>query len=880
MELLERELQLDALRAALDEVRTGNGRVILVSGEAGIGKTSLVEQFMAEYRATRPVLWGTCDAQFTPRPLAAVYDIAQQTQLELLPLLNKGADWLIIARTLLTWLAQSDSPTIVVFEDVHWADEATLDLLKFLGRRIWQTTSLLILTYRDDEVSPRHPLQIILGDLATTNAVRRIPVPALSENAVRQMATGQEVNPVALHRQTNGNPFFITEVLASKTAGIPVTVLDAVLARVARLSLSGRALLEAAAVIGVRVEPWLLLEITGAESAATEECLAVGMLQTQADGLAFRHELARQTILDTLSPPRKLVLHRLVLAALRASSAEPHDWARLAFHAEAAGDREAVLEYAPLAARQASAVNAHREAAAQYARALRFADNLPPAEHALLLEAYATECNIVELRPDGISARRQAVELWRTLGNALKEGENLVLLIIMYFGVGQTAAAEQVSRAAIELLESLPPSRQLAKAYRMQAALHMLHRNQAEAITWGEKAITLAKRFDDVETIANAYNTIGSAWIVTDFQRGCDYLEHSLSIARDNDLPMQIANAFTNLGSGSGEVYHYHEADRYLAEGVAYTVEYDLDVSRLYMLAWQALAHLHLGRWHEAADMAATVLQYPGVSAISQIMALLALGRLRARRGDPGVWSALDDALSLAEQTQTLQRIAPVRAARAEAAWLLGDQGRTLTEARAAYDLAVNKRHPWFTGELAFWRWRAGEWLPLPPWTAVPFARHIEGSWQMAAAEWERLGCVYEQACALADGDTAAQLAALVLLEQLEAAPAANALRQKLHTEGVRGIRRGPRPATREHPYSLTTRQMDVLALLVDGLSNAYIAARLSISPRTAEHHVTAVLAKLGVHSRSEAVALALQLNLLGAEQAPEYFPPPHFQPK
>ena len=866
MELLERETFLQALHAAFAEAAAGNGRIALVYGEAGIGKTSLVERFAAECPQPVRLFFGRCDSLFTPRPLDPIYDMVRKDWAEMFNLLQKGADWFVVARTFLSKLENSKIPSIVVIEDVHWADEATLDLIKFLGRRIRSMPTLIILTYRDDELGPHHSLRTVLGDLATAGIIRRISLTPLSISSVQQLAQGKDVDTSALHQQTSGNPFFVTEVLASDADGIPETVRDAVLARAARLSLSGRATLDAAAMIGARVEPGLLSVVTGVEVSAAEECLAAGMLQTQEDMFAFRHELTRQTILDTISPQRKIILHRLILEGIEALPAEQQNLARLAHHADAANDFEAVLKYAPLAAEQARAAEAHREAAAQYGRALRFANQLPPTEMAVLLEAYATECNIVERVSDCISARQEAIAIWQEAGNQLKVGYNLSMLVTMYFREGETAVAERTSQEAIELLEALPPSRELGHAYRTQAGLRMLHRDMAEALAWAEKAVTLAKRFDDTETLAAVYNTIGSALFLSDYEEGCRYLEKSRSIAQENNLPAFVANAFINLGSGSGELYQILRADHYLAEGIAYALEREQHGSWLYMAAWQALTKLYLGQWDEAADLATAVLQYPGVSATTQIMALLALGRLRTRRGDPGNWEVLETALSLADKSQTLQRVAPVRAARAEAAWLAGDLARALVEAQAAYQFSLEKQHAWFTGELAYWAWRAGEVLTIPSWTNVPFVQQIAGKWQAAADEWLRRGCSYEQAAALADGDETAQLAALEIFERLGATPAADKLRQQLRAAGVRGIPRGPRPSTRENPFGLTSREMDVLTLLTEGLSNADIAQRLTISPRTVEHHVSAVLGKLAVESRIEAVAVVHQHNLFSAK--------------
>jgi DNA-binding CsgD family transcriptional regulator/tetratricopeptide (TPR) repeat protein len=866
MDLLERESHLAALARALAEARGGNGRLALVSGEAGIGKTSLVRHFTAEITPPTRLLWGACDALFTPRPLGPLYDIAPQVGPPLLAQLNEGSDWLTIARTFLANLERRTA--VVVIEDVHWADEATLDLLKFLGRRIGQTNSLLILTFRNDELHPQHPLQILLGDLATTGLLQRIPLYGLSVDAVSTLSGDKGIDATSLHRQTNGNPFFVTEVLASEVASgvasdIPATVRDAVLARVARLAPPARAVLEAAAVIGARIEPWLLAEVTDAEATAAEACLAIGVLQTEGDKLAFRHDLARQVILDAISPSQKLALHRLILAALQASAHTQTDLARLAHHAVGANDAEAVLQHTPVAARQAAAANAHRQAAAHYRQALRFAGGLSDRERALLLEAYAAECATVDDLESAISAVQEVTRLWEKVGDRAKQSHNLSGLARFLVQSGQNAAAEEASQAAINVLAGLPPSWQLAQAYRTQASLRMLDRDCAEAISWGQKAMALAEQMQDKAMLARAYNVVGAAMLVGGDSQGRTYLEQSLSLAKEAENPNLIALAYGNLGSGLGEMHYFSLADYYLTKGIAYCAEQEIDNSRHYLLAWQALSHFYQGRWTEAAETANALLNQPQIASISRIMALAALGWVRVRRGDPGATAALDEALELASQTETLQRLAPVRAARAEAAWLAGDPERTLAEATAVFDLAVQKKHIWFTGELAFWRWRAGDTPSLPSWTAVPFARHIEGDWQTAAVEWKQLGCPYEQARALADGDAEAQLQALAIFEKLGARPAADALRQQMQAVGVRGIPRGPRSTTQQNPFGLTPRQMAVLVSLTEGLSNNEIAERLTISPRTVEHHLTAVFTKLNVNSRQEALALAWEHNLL-----------------
>jgi DNA-binding CsgD family transcriptional regulator len=231
---------------------------------------------------------------------------------------------------------------------------------------------------------------------------------------------------------------------------------------------------------------------------------------------------------------------------------------------------------------------------------------------------------------------------------------------------------------------------------------------------------------------------------------------------------------------------------------------------------------------------------------------------VRVRRGDPGAGEVLDEARRLAAATGELQRIAPVAAARAEAAYLAGEPAQAREEAHAAYALAVGHDNPWALGELAYWMWRAGALAEPPPGCAEPYALQMRGEWRAAAAAWERIGCPYERAVALAEGDDVeAQLDALRVFEQLGAEPAAAGLRQSLRARGVRGIPAGPRPSTRGNPANLTRRQLEILELLTQGLSNADIAAQLFIATKTVDHHVSAILGKLGVHSRGVAAAVA-----------------------
>ncbi len=857
MNLLERNPFIAELTTLLYQAASGQGHLVFLGGEAGVGKTALVQQLSQEVKATTRVAIGACDPLSTPRPLGPVLDVAQILNLET-PETSREQ----MFQGWLTNLSKGSQPTLLVFEDLHWADEATLDLLRFLGRRIGATKTLLVATYRDDEVGAQHPLRVLLGDLTSVPAVRRMVLPALSEHAVLELARGSGLDGVVLYRQTRGNAFFVTESLAAQGQAVPNTVRDAVLARVSRLSVSSRAVLEAAALIGPRMETWLLNAVVGSEIHALQNCLDGGMLVVQADGFAFRHELARQAVLSTVAQHRQTVLHSLILEALRTSVTQ--DFARLAHHAEAANDRAAVLEFAIQAARRAAAFKAHREAAEQYARVLRFSNDHQSGDHALVLEAYSYECYLTDQLEAAVAARKQALNFWQSLPNFEKEGENLRWLSRLSWFLGRNADAERYAQAALEVLETDAKGPQLAMAYSNLSQLRMLNSDADQTIFWGEKAMSLAQQFGDTATLSHALNNIGTARLGIQSDLGWDQLEQSLRLALSANLEEHAARAWTNLVSQSVQYWQFERATRYLNEGIAYTSDHDLDSWRLYIQGWKAVWLVHQGRWSEAIDLIQNLTSHPQLSTVSRIQALVALGLVRLRRGDPEVWLALDQALACAVPTAELQRLGKVYIARVEAFWLEGKQEHAVREARAVYDLALEKQQPWLLGELAYWRWKLNDLDDIPADIARPFALQIAGQPLEAAKFWHELNCPYEAARAFCESDDENALkAALGIFEDLGARPMAQWLIRRLKDLGIKGIPRGARRTTKTNPGGLTSRELEVLRLLVVGQSDKQIAQQLQRSTKTVGHHVSAILVKLGSQNRLQATHKALKLGLL-----------------
>ena len=847
-DLLERADALLTLHQLLREAAT-RGRVALVAGEAGIGKSTLLRAAAA---AHQPVWWGRCDALETPHPLAPWLDVARERSPRFASRLAGPRHALFDA--VLDELRAATTPVLVVIEDAHWADDATLDLLKFLGRRIEATRAVLAISFRDDEVTASHPLRRLFGELPAA-AVARIELQRLSEASVEALAKEARRPVAGLFAATRGNPFFVTEVLRDAGAAVPRTVQDLVLARYARLGGAAQAILRVVALVPARIERWLLEAMLSPAAEPLEACAASGLLQAEGGTLQFRHELARVAIESSLAAPIAQALHAQMLAVL-VTSDRPVPAARLAHHAARAGNDDALARWAPPAASEAVSRGSYREAAQHWRDALRCTAG-DDTERLAWLDAYANACRQLARLDDALAARQELDAAWQRLGDVRRRALNQSLTAQLLVLMTRNRAAHEASRRAIELLEPLDPGPELATAYGIEGALHMLDRKHEQALDWCGRAVALARRFGDRERELASMSTAATARLFVDWDAGRAEAAAVLAISRAESQHGVTASMLMNLGSAAGELMRLAPAREALGEAIAFSIEHEMDGNLHYASAWMALCDLRVGDWSAAAERAGEVVERTVSFSISRLMALVALGTLRTLRGDPGAEPLLDEALALAGSSDTLQRVAPVRAMRAEAAWLRGDLAACDAEARAGLALAEARRHPWFIGELAAWCWRAGTLHEAPAHCAEPHALEIAGRWREAAEAWGRLGCRYARARALAEGDAAAANEALAEFDALGARPVADALRRRLRDAGVRGVARGARASTRGHPCGLTAAEMRVLALMAEELRNADIAARLHRSVRTVDHHVAAVLAKLEVASRLEAVRRA-----------------------
>ena len=873
--LVERDEALAMLTSLVDQAAAGTGALVFLGGEAGVGKTSLSAALTEAVGDRLVVRCGGCDNVTTAAALGPLIDAVP----ELTSVIDEAVkfDRLRLFRRLRALL--SATPTLLVLEDVHWADEATLEMLRFLGPRLADLPLLVLATFREDEVGATHPLTVVLGDLATS--VRRMQLRPLTVAGVRRLlaAAGSPLDAAELHCNTGGNPFYVTEVIATGQQQLPATVRDAVLARASRLSAAGQQVLAAAAVLGRPANLQLLAVVSGQSAAAVDECVQRGMLVGDGHSWAFRHELARLAVEQTLTPVDRIGLHAAALVALRAAGAREDR--RLAHHAAASGDRSAVLHHASLAAARAARLGAHREAAEQYRLALRFArpdedrlagrseprtEGTPELSRPQLLAALSYECYLTDQLVEAYETRLAALELFEQAGDLAAVGTAQRWLSRLSWFLGRNDESRRHADCAVSTLEQLGPSADLAMAYSNQAQLGMLAGDLVGTVDWGNRAIAMARRFGDRDTEIHALNNVGTVLgHYGDALDGQQRLARSLDLALAADAHEHAARAYTNLGGVLHSNYQPAEADRQLRVGIDYSTERGLDSWRLYMTALRAVTLAEQGRYQQAQECVAEVLRKSSLAPITRIRITGVAGLLAARQGDE-YGEYLDEALALAASTGEGQRLAPIAAARAEAAWIAGRPEQIVAEVDRAWSVCVSYPHPWELGELSWWLAVAGVRREAPVPLGRPFALMLAGNYAAAADDWQERGCRLWVALALAAApELAAARRALELVDELGAPAIRQAILADRHARGL-PVPRGPRPTSRANPAGLTAREIDVLRLLVDGLSNADVAQRLFLSEKTVGHHVSAVLHKLGEPTRSRAVASAIRQGILAPQ--------------
>jgi DNA-binding CsgD family transcriptional regulator/tetratricopeptide (TPR) repeat protein len=773
-----------------------------------------------------------CEDFGIPDALGPLYDLARDAQVTLPR--DNARPQISLFSDALSMLMQGEEPTIAVIEDLHWADDATVDFVRYLGRRLEGTRLLLIVTARTDGAMGPRRLRRALADVPPAS-VKRIDVPLLSEAAVGTLAREFGANSHSIYLATGGNAFFVTELLQGETTQEPTRgVREAVLARLERLAGDARSAVDAVSVFPRRAEAEILSSMLDG-TAGLDAAVDAGMIERTGNEYSFRHEIARRAVESDLPEGLRRELNAELLASLRHMPGQPI--ARLAHHAQQSGDAGAIAELAPAAGRWASSAGAHHQAAGHFEAALRISPDQPA-----LLRALAIEFHMTGRLEDAIAAELKALSLHRAANHAIEQGASLRWLSRFSYLLGRRGDAETFGTQAISVLEQQPPGAELAVAYANMSQLEMLADHAQGAIEWGNRARVLGESLGREDVVCAVLNNMGTVRRWSDPATARLLINQSLSLALANNWQEHAARAYTNLGCGQIELQDLDAGIATLTAGIAYCAERDLDTLRLYMMGWLSRAHLMAGEWTLAQTEASAVLGDDLSTPLARFQATDTIARLRLRRGDPAAEEAIAELEAFLVNGREFQRLMPFATLAAERAWITGKQ---VAEALALLDEARTQSPA------------ASSNVDLEFWTAV--LSGTADNWAGLAVRRDALGMHFEEAVALLPGDEAAVRRALAIFEHLGAVAVADHAREVLAGHGIRG----PRRSTLSNMAGLTTREVDVLRLLAKGISNKAIAASLGISPKTVDHHVSALITKLGADSRGRAVALAAELGLI-----------------
>ncbi len=855
MQLLEREDLVQKLDNYVTDLAGGAGALVCLTGEAGIGKTSVAQVIAERAGANARILWGACEDLSTPAPLAPLLDFAREGNWRLAPADDFASR---IAFFEAAFEQLTSEPTLAILEDLHWADDATLDFVRFVARRLRGAPLLVLGTARDDSSESQARLRRLLADVPP-DKYERIELRSLTEDTVRKIAIDRGQDGSAVYALTSGNPFLTMEVLKQGN-DCPTTVRDALLWRADKLSPPARAALDAASVFPRRVECNVLEKMCAEDADGVLACLAGGLLQVEDDFYRFRHEIARRAIEAALSQPSKVRLNQRALEILK--SGKTANTARLVHHAIEAHDLSAISVLAPSAAIEAANAGAHREATKHLRTSFEHVDTWEPNRRGELLERLGYELQLTGEINEAIESLQAALVLRQRCGNQLKVGDNLRWLSRLHYNAGERGQGAEIGRRAIDVLTPLGQTYELAMAYANLALICALRDDSKGAIELANKTRALAEELGHKELLADAHSTLGAAKQWLDRASSRDHFDEALTLALECDRPELVARIYMNAGNVELNGRAHKNARRWLQAGVRYCEQRDLLTWAVYMNGLLADLLVREGSWLEGEKLARGALE-ASKTPVQRFPSSAALARLHIRRGDGAAW--LIDNLTFDTEPQRMMVHAPIVG---ERAWLLkldvDASIEVLNKAAAVADAIGNL---WAAGEIEYWRSKLeGKRPSALGKVAEPYALLFGGDWAGAADAWNRLEEPYERAMALLEGDEAARDEALGILDDLGATATASRARRELRARGLRGLRRGPRESTRSNPAGLTRREMEVLRLLDAGMPNAEIAARLNTALKTADHHVSAILTKLDSSSRLEAVTKARRLRLFDNE--------------
>lgn len=858
MKLIERSQELGRLQARADEARAGRGGMLIVSGESGAGKTAFVESFVEDWVRDERLLWGVCDPLPTPRPLGPIRDLAHRLASGSRDLLESSDVPYDIFAALHDDLCTA--PSVLVLDDLHWADQGTIDLLRFVLRRISQTRSLVVGIVRDDEVGANHRMRELLGDVARSPRADSLLIPPLSVQAVESLVGERTVDPAWLHEVTGGNAFFVLEMLDHVGDDLPTNVRDAVLGRTFGLDPAAWDLLNLLTCSPGVIPDYLLADL-GVTLPASRALAGAGLIRRSARGVAFRHDLCRLAVRSVIPPGAEPRLHRRLIDAYEASGNV--DPAVLTHHALGAGDVVRIRRYARDAGIVAARSGAHTQATQFFTIAVEQAGALDQADEADLLERLAWEFYLTDQLADAIAACQRAMRMRQTIGQPAAVSANHHSLSVYQW---YNADRDQAEGHAAEAMSVLDPDAddpeqvvQLGHAFAMQAYLAVQATDLDRAKPLIARAREIAERSGDSDLMIRVRLIENYSVVLNGDDSGRDEI-----LAILNSGPKHInelySGGWSNITYFDVEQRRLDVAAELLDISIPLMHEHDLPICRVWQMGSRARLQLMVGEWDDAAADADRLLEFP-TAPLARTWPSLIGAVVQMRKNGTGS-ARLDDAWKLARQFSEPIRMLPVAAAIVELSWITGELDLRLSECQELLS-GPTAGLEWSRGELAVWLRRLGKGVDVVG-VAEPYRLLLDGAYEEAADDFHRRSMPYDAALALVDSGTPAHAArALDILDRLGANEVATKVRRDLKSRGQSVVPARRRAATLANPAGLTARQVEVLCLLNEGLTNVELAEKLFLSVKTVDHHVSAILTKLDVTKRRDAVRKARDLGLL-----------------
>ncbi len=913
-ELLERDQELEALRRSFEAAKNGSGSTVMVSGTAGVGKTSLVKAFVSslEDDETPQLLWGGCDDLIAPRPFGPFLDMVHATGLlpdELAASPNRE-DLLVNLQGILD---RPSRPAVVVIEDAHWADDASVDVMRYLARRIESLHALMIVTSRDGEGGGSHAVRGLLTG-SSSSAPLRLDLGPLSPEAVATMGRGSSIDAKHLHEVSGGNPLLVSRLLTVNPDEAARMARETLMSRTEHLSVDGRAALQALSVLPDGADPSLARTLFADRPQALHEAETTGLLTSSHSHIGFRHELARTAVAESMSFGERMAATDRVLSALTETGEDPKVLVHIA---RAAGDGPRATAFALDALDHGLAPNDHVGAWTMARIALECTTNLDDARVGRLHLAAATAGRASGQNRAALRHAERAVQRLSRSAPDEPDGEikpaqaadlvaAWVVMADLQGDAGDNLVARSTLRRAGELLQdedgSPIRSREWVWCNTRLANSARISTDLTRAVELATASIEVAEANRWSEELIHALTVRGTALGGVSNPEGMEDLTLAKELAVTAASPHQHLSTMLDLAECHMRAAQSAEAEQLAGEVERLGREHQLERLRYRAASLLAQTFLHRGRTVEAEKLARSLLAEELDPGLPRAAAEAVVARILVRRGDDQVGDTVDQVWNMAVKAGDIGLLAFTGVTRLEHRWVVGDEKALRQFARYLSGLGERHRHHRLRAEGLRVLQRLGDdlgfELPEEPPTngedsdpedtagentagvggmgdgdrvAVPFegcppplAAALYGDHKLAADRWEQAGEPFGRALELIESSTAAAaFEGLRLLDRTGATRTADLARHRLRGRGLQGVPRGPRRSADGGIPILTGRQIEVLKLIARGNTNAEIADELYVARRTVDNHVSAILSRLGVDRRSQAVEVAVSRGMI-----------------